>query len=454
LIRTGLCVIGAGTAGFAAATAGRRLGRDVQLVALPGPLGGTCILRGCMPAKTLLASTHAEAAVLAAQEIGVEAERPRVNLPEVIRRKNALVEYFAADRRPQLEEFPLIRGHASFVAPDTIQVDGQTVRAERFLIATGSLVPEPPIAGMRESGYLTSDDVLDMTDVPARLAVIGGGPVGCEFAQYFARLGSEVTLLQDAPLLLRNEDADVALAIASALSADGVRIILGADIRGCDRTVDGRRLVYRLGDNEAILDIDAVLVTTGRVPNIAALDLDRAGIVHESGIVCDRFLRTTNPAVFAAGDVLGRRCLVHVAEYAGALAARNAFTENPTAADFDRYEAHAIFTEPEFAAAGLTERQCRDRGLRFIVRRHDFRDLGKAVVSNEPDGFIKMLVGSDRRVLGVAIVGAVATDLIGEAVALIDFGATPDQIAALPHLHPTMSEIFARVADDFGEGAG
>jgi pyruvate/2-oxoglutarate dehydrogenase complex dihydrolipoamide dehydrogenase (E3) component len=452
--RYDLICVGAGTAGFAAADAARRLGKRVLLVSGPGDLGGTCILRGCMPAKTLLSSTERLAEVSSANDVGVRARDIRADLPAIVARKRELIDYFAEDRRHDLEAFPLVRGAARFLDGETLAVGERTYAGGRFVIATGSRIVLPEIPGLAACRPFTSDDALEMTSPPASLLVLGGGPVGCEFAQYFARLGTRVTLVQAEPTLLRNDDPDIGEAVGAFLTSDGIEILTGTDARafeaepggGCTATLErgAERLVRR---------VERVMVATNRLPNVAGLDLARAGVVaSERGIATDAYLRTTNPATFAAGDVLGRRCLVHVAAYAGALAARNAFADAPQPADFDRFEAHAVYTQPHVAAAGLTERACRARGVAIRVRRHPFVDIGKALVSGEPAGFVKMIAREDDgRILGVALVGNEAIDLVGEAIAFIDRGATVRDVAAMPHLHPALGEIFGRVAEDFEE---
>jgi pyruvate/2-oxoglutarate dehydrogenase complex dihydrolipoamide dehydrogenase (E3) component len=446
-----LCVIGAGTAGFAAAEAARALGRTVLVIAEPGDLGGTCILRGCMPAKTLLSSTERLGDVEAASELGVRATDAAIDLPAIVRRKRELVDYFAEDRVHDLAAYPLLRGRARFVAPGAIDVAGRRITADRFVIATGSVVIAPPIAGLAECGYFTSDGALEMTGAPASLVVLGGGPVGCEFAQYFARLGTRVTLVQSEATLLRNEDADLSEVVCAALQRDGVEVLMQANVTRCSRSGDARLVELESEGKTMQRRVEAIMLASGRTPNTAGLDLGAAGIALEpgGGIDVDATLRSSNGIAYAAGDVLGRRCLVHVAEYAGRLAARNAFAAQPVAADFDRFESHAVYTQPQIAVAGLTEAACRARGLAIRIRRHPFRDVGKALVSNEAEGFIKMLASPDDRVVGIAIVSDDAIDLIGEAIALIDRGATTAEIAEMPHLHPTMGEIYARVAEDF-----
>jgi pyruvate/2-oxoglutarate dehydrogenase complex dihydrolipoamide dehydrogenase (E3) component len=448
--RYDLCVIGAGTAGFAAGETARALGKRTLLVSGPGDLGGTCILRGCMPVKTLLSSTERLGEIESAGALEVQAEGARVDLPALIARKRELVDYFAQDRAEELASFPLARGYARFVARDAIEVEGRHIEAGRFVIATGSTIAPPPIEGLAECGYFTSDGALEITRAPRSLAIVGAGPVGCEFAQYFARLGTRVTLFQREPNVLRNEDPDVGRVVAVALQQDGVDLRTGVDIERCTKDGAECTLVASGGGKSFETRVEQIMLASERVPQVANLALDVAGVeVRRGAVAVDRFLRTTNDAILAAGDVIGRRNLVHVSEYGGKLAAANAFAPTPAAADFDRYEAHAVYTQPQAAVAGLTERDCRDRGLSVRVRTHPFRDIGKALVSGAVEGFIKMIAAPDDRILGVAIVGEDAIDLIGEAVALIDAGRTVRHVVDMPHLHPTMGEIYARVAESF-----
>lgn len=451
--RYDLCVIGAGTAGFSAAGVARAHNRSVLLVSGHGELGGTCIRRGCMPAKTLLSSTERLGTVAKSDQLGLRVEAERLDLRAVVARKRELVDYFAEDRVHEIESYPLARGRARFVSPQAIEVDGRYVEATSFVIATGSHVVRPDVGGFAAGDFMTSDDALEMTHVPASLAVLGGGPVGCEFAQYFARLGTRVTLLQAEATLLRKEDADVGEAIARALVADGVDVRVGTTLDSVARGSDGdrsRTIVHTDRAGTHTLHVAAIMLASNRVPNIGSLQLDVAGVAHDlGGVRVDAALRTSNPHIFAAGDVIGRRYLVHVAEYAGRLAARNALDGRDEPADFDRFEAHAVYTQPQVAIAGLTEDACRERGLNVRVRRHPFADIGKAVVSDMATGFVKMLADGSGRIRGVAIVGEDAIDLIGEAIAFIDRGATTREVAEMPHLHPTMGEIFARVAEEF-----
>jgi len=446
-----LCVIGAGTAGFAAAEAARAAGRDVLLVAGAEELGGTCILRGCMPAKTLLAATQLESEVEKANAAGVETGAIHVDLPAIIRRKRALVDYFADDRVHDLESYPLVRGDARFVSADTIVAAGRRIVAERFVIATGAAVVPPAIDGLDRIATITSISVLEMTHVPRSVGIIGGGPIGCAFAQFFARLGSRVTLFQDAPELLRNDDPDVGTAVRAALERDGVEVVVDADVRRAQRDGEISVLFAETARGAHGARCEVVLLATNRRPHVAALDLAAGGIEGDTarGVVVDGTLRSvSNPRVFAAGDVLGRRALVHSAAYAGGLAAGNAFADRPVAADWQRWESHALYTQPQVAVAGLTERECRAHGIAVRVARLPASEVGKALVSGQAEGFVKMLAREDDgRVVGIALVTDDAIDLAGEAIALIDRGATAREIAEMPHLHPTMSELLGRVAE-------
>ncbi|HZO92841.1 MAG TPA: NAD(P)/FAD-dependent oxidoreductase [Candidatus Baltobacteraceae bacterium] len=446
-----LCVIGAGTAGFAAAQEARERGRDVVLVTGADELGGTCIRRGCMPAKAMLAATQYEGDVAKAGDVGVRTSGVHVDLPAIIRRKRALVDYFAADRVEEMAAYPLVRGDARFVAPDAVEVDGRRIVAERFVVATGAATILPDVPGVAEAPAITSTSVLEMTNVPEAIAIVGGGPIGCAFAQFFARIGVRVTLFQDAPELLRNEDPDVGSAIRAVLQNDGVDVVLDADVREVRR--DGACVVVLAdtprGAHGARADV--LLLATNRRPRVLGLDLAAGGIEGDTarGIVVDDALRSvSNPRVFAAGDVVGRRHLVHVALHAGALAARNAFAQTPAPMDWTRWESHAMYTQPQLAVAGLTERQCRALGIEVEVTTLPAAEVGKALVSDEAEGFVKMLARrDDRRVVGVTMVLDDAIDLAGEAIALIDRGATVREIAEMPHLHPTMSELLARLAE-------
>ena len=447
-----LCVIGGGSAGYAAAVTGRDLGRSVVIVDGPGPLAGLCILRGCMPSKTVLRSAEIAQLVRRAGEVGVIVPDPRIDAKAVIERKRRIVKGFADYRIEGIETFPLIRGAARFVGPDAIDVNGLTVRADRFIIATGSTIAVPDIPGLAQSGYVTSDDVLEMESLPGSIVVLGGGPTACELAQYLSRAGVRTTMVQRSMTLLSGEDADVAISLRNALEREGIRIVTGTVLVRVERSGAGKRVHFVREGNEEAVEGDEVFVALGRDPNIVGLDLEAAGIDHDEGVKVDAYLQTSNPRVYGAGDVLhGSWQLVHVGVHEGTLAARNAFALERSKVDYSLQSARAVFTEPQVAIAGLTERECVARGVEYAVAAYPFDDLGKAIATDRTEGFVKILASRDGKILGVAIVGADASDLIHEAIALLHFGATVRDIMEMPHLHPTLAEIMTYPAETLME---
>ena len=443
-----LCVIGGGSAGYAAAVTGRDLGRSVVIVDGPGPLAGLCILRGCMPSKTVLRSAEIAQLVRRAGELGVVTSPPRVDVRAVIARKRRIIKDFADYRIEGIETFPLVRGAARFTGPDAIEVDGRPIAAERFVVATGSSIAVPPIPGLVETGFVTSDDVLEMESLPASVVVLGGGPTACELAQYLCRLGVRTTVVQRSMTLLSGEDADVAASLRAALERDGLRIVTGTSLVRVERSGTSKRVRYVRDGVEESVDGDEIFVALGRDANVAGLDLEAAGVGFDDGIMVDEYLCTSNPRVYAAGDVLHESWqLVHVAVHEGMLAARNALGPQRAKADYALQTARAVFTEPQVAVAGLTERDCAAHGIDYAAASYPFDDLGKAIATDRIEGFVKMLAGRDGRLLGVAIVGAEASDLIHEAIALLHFKASVRDVMEMPHLHPTLAEIMTYPAE-------
>jgi len=448
-----LCVIGAGSAGYSAAVTARNLGKTVVFIDGPGPQAGLCILRGCMPSKTLLRSAEVADAVRRAPEAGVMAGEPAIDFGRVMERKRRIIKGFADYRIEGIQSFPIVAGAARFVDRDTAQAGDRRIRAARFIIATGSVITIPTLPGIAETGYVTSDDVLELDALPESVVVLGGGPTACELAQYLARLGVDTTVLQRSDTLLSGEDADVGSALRSALEREGIKIVTGAKLVKAEKSAKGKIVRYEHVGHAHSVEAREIFAAHGRHANVDGLDLEAAGIEYDhKGIVVDANLRTTNPGVYAVGDVrYDSSQLVHVAVYEGQLAAANAFGSSPTAADYSLQGARAIFTEPQVAVAGLTERECAARGRYFAVARYPFDDLGKAIATDKTEGFIKVLADADGTMLGVTIVGAEASDLIHEAIALLHFKANVRDVMAMPHLQPTLAEIITYPAEELLE---
>lgn len=446
-------VIGAGSAGFAAARTASELGARVALID-KGPLGGLCILWGCMPSKALLRSAEVVHLIREAQQWGVSAEQVSVDFRVVMQRKNRLIKGFADDRIHQIHALPnteLVMGHARFVGLDTVQVGDRRLRGEHLIIATGSRPMIPPIPGLQEVGYFQSEDALAMTVVPRSMLVVGGGVIAVELGQFFARMGSEVTLFEAAPQLLPKEDPDVAAALTEAFRDEGIRVEAGIRIlRVEDRS--GRKVAViadSFGEREC--QAEAIFVATGRVPNLEGLDLDKAGVSLDGRrIRLDAFMRTTNHRIYAAGDAWGGSYLVHVAIAEGETAARNACEHAAVAMDY-RVVPHAVFTDPNVARVGPSERDFQAQGRRVLVASYPFSDHGKAEVmgGTATRGFVKLIADAfTGEILGAQAVGPEAADLIHELVAVISLRGTIGQFVKIPHVHPTLAEIWTYPAEE------
>ncbi|MGH7709430.1 MAG: dihydrolipoyl dehydrogenase family protein [Vulcanimicrobiaceae bacterium] len=449
-----LVVVGAGSGGYAAARTARDLGARVALVD-HGPLGGLCILRGCMPSKTLLASSDRAQDVREAGELGVAGGAPQIDFRAIMQRKARIIKGFTDYRVDQIESFPLHRGEARFLSPTQLAVGAAVVlRADRFIIGTGSVIAPPALHGMVETGYIDSDRALELDAPPKSLIVLGGGYVGSELGQFFARIGIPTTFLIRSGQLLTGEDADVGEALTESFRADGIRIETGVKLLRAERRGELKVVHFEQGGHPRELAAHEIFYALGRVPQIAGLDLERAGVrAHPiSGIEVGDDLRTSNPNIFAVGDVLGGHLLVHVAIYQGEIAARNALRNGRERADYSLVTAHTVFTDPQIAIAGKTEKELEAGGIAYRVAKYPFDDHGKAIAIGKTKGFVKMLAAPrDGRILGVAIVGAEASDLIHEAIVAMHFHATVHDFVKIPHLHPTMAEILTYPAEELVE---
>lgn len=450
--RFDMVVIGAGSAGFAAARTASEQGATVALIE-KGPLGGLCILWGCMPSKALLRSAEIGRLVSASRLWGVETGEVRLDFQAVMARKERLIKGFADYRIQQihaLERTELVMGHARFVAPDRIRVGEREIQGEHFVIATGSKPLVPPIPGLEETGYLLSDDALSLTAPPPSMLVLGGGVIAVELGQFYSRMGVEVTLIEAAPHLLPKEDPDVSVALEEALREEGIRIVTGATVKRTERR--GGRKVVVLGETE--LSAHEIFVATGRVPNVDGLDLGAAKVAMQGRrLALNEYLQTSNPRIYAAGDAWGGAFLVHVAIAEGELAARNAIEHALEPMDY-RVVPMAVFTDPNVARVGPTERECTLQKREVRVASYPFADHGKAEIMGGTalKGFVKLIADArSGEILGAQAVGPEAADLIHELVAVISLRGTIEQFMRIPHVHPTLAEIWTYPAEELHE---
>ena len=447
-----IAVIGAGSAGYWAAKTAGKLGARAALLD-PGPLGGLCILRGCMPTKALLRSTEVLHLARHAHEVGVTVEGVGYDFAKMMARKAHWVEDFAKYRREGIlgqNGFEFINAPGRVLDPHTLQAGDRTITADKFLIATGSVPWAPMIPGLREVGYLTSDEALELTAPPKSVIVLGGGVIALEMGQFFHRLGTDVTFVIRGEHFLSGEDEDVALAIQKCFLDEGMKLVNRAQMHRFELR-DGKKVLIldRDGHHPMELAADEVMVSTGRVPNIAGLGLDLAGVKHETHVLpIDEHLRTSQPHIYAVGDASGRHFIVHVAIQEGIHAATHALGKTAEAPDY-RLMAWAIYCDPNVARVGLSETDCARRGIPHVVGTYPFDDQGKALVANLTKGFVKVIAHADTgEILGAQVVGAEGADLIHEMIVAMRFRATCAQFLEIPHLHPTLSEIWLEPVEE------
>lgn len=454
-------IIGGGSAGYAAARTASGLGLRTAVVESAKEMGGLCILRGCMPSKTLLESAHRAHVIRHAEEFGLRAENFTVNGKEIIARKRRLVEEFASYRREQLQsgKFDLIRGHASFLDAHTIKVElteGETrlIKATSFLITTGSSISHPSIPGLIETGYMTSDDVLDSEIIPRSVVVLGGGAIAVEIATYYNGLGVAVTLIQRSAQLLKEVDTDVATALADGLRKRGIIVFTNTKLEHVEQNGESKRVVFTHNGESKTADAAEIVQCLGRSPNLNGLQLANTGIADENFLTVKSTQQTTQTHIFAAGDVAGPYEVVHIAIQQGEIAARNAAriirTTNETLEESDyRLKLYAVFSEPQVAAVGLNEKEALAQNLPVRSAQYPFNDHGKSMCMGETDGFVKLITNADSgEIVGGAVVGPHASDLIHEIVVAMHFRSTAAQLASIPHYHPTLSEIWSYPAED------
>jgi mercuric reductase len=448
-----LLVLGAGSAAFAAAIKGRDGGFRVALVEAAA-LGGTCVNVGCVPSKALLRAGELYWAAGHHPFAGIDTSVGPVDLAALVAQKDELVAALRQEKYADLVDaygFEVLAGRARFVDPETVEVDGRRIRAGAVLVATGASPAIPPIPGLAEAGYLTSTTALELTEVPGRLAVIGANAIGLDLGQLFVHLGSEVTFLDVAARVAPFEEPEVSDVLAAVLRDQGATVLAPAAITAVERAGDVRRIHATVEGAEVVVEADEVLVATGRRPNTAALGLDAAGIEvdRRGAIAVDEQLRTTNPRVWAAGDVTPAPQFVYVSAYGGALAAENALLGAARHVDLTGLP-RVIFTSPPVAGAGLTEAQARDAGYEVKTSVIEASAVPRALVNRDRHGVIKLVAdAATDRLLGASIVGDGAGDAIQAAVLAIRYGVTTAELAATFHPYLTMAEGLKLAAQTF-----
>jgi pyruvate/2-oxoglutarate dehydrogenase complex dihydrolipoamide dehydrogenase (E3) component len=337
----------------------------------------------------------------------------------------------------------------------------EEIEGKTFLISTGSVLNLIDLPGLSEVGFLHSDTALESDNFPRSVVILGGGAVGLEFAHFYNALGIEVTILQRSEQVVREADSDVAEALVSAFRKRRVRVICGVKLVRVERTATGKRVRYQRDGEEQVADGEEIFYALGRKPAVQGLGLEKAGveISKKNAVTVRGSLQTTQPRIFAAGDVTGLHEVVHIAIQQGELAAGNAKRllegNRDLATIDDRLKMFAMFTEPQFAAVGISEREAAERGLEVRISKYFFRDHGKSIIRGEIEGFVKLIADArSGEIIGGAVVGPEASELVHEVVVAIHFRATATMLASIPHYHPTLSEIWTYPAEELREGFG
>jgi pyruvate/2-oxoglutarate dehydrogenase complex dihydrolipoamide dehydrogenase (E3) component len=452
--RYNLVVIGAGTSGLITAAGAAGLGAKVALIERH-LMGGDCLNVGCVPSKGVIRAGRAFFDAGNSGEFGVQGgERISFDFGtamERMRRLRADISHHDSARRFRDElGVDVYIGEGRFATPDSVEVDGTTLFFKKAAVCTGARAVAPPIPGLAEAGYLTNETLFSLTELPPRLAVIGAGPIGCEMAQSFARFGSRVTLIELGPHILVREDSDAAEILHAAFVREGVALHLGANILGVEQR--GSEKVIRLERAGHTVEVvtDAILVGVGRAPNTEGLDLEKAGVAYDtSGVLVSDSLQTSNPDVYAAGDICFPYKFTHTADALARILIANALF-------MGRQKTSALtiswctYTDPEIAHVGMYERHAREKGMEVTTFTVPLSDMDRAILDGETEGFARVHLrkGTDR-ILGATIVARHAGEMINEFSLAITNGLGLSAIGKTIHPYPTQAEVIKRLADAY-----
>ncbi len=458
--RYNLVVIGAGTAGLVTAAGAAGLGAKVALIERQ-LMGGDCLNVGCVPSKALIRSARATKDARNGERFGVMVNGPiEVDFPAVMRRVREIrARISPADSAKRFRELgvDVFIGEGRFIDANTVAVGDSRLSFAKTVVATGARAMAPAIAGLTEAGYLTNENVFNLTELPRRLAVIGGGPIGCELAQAFALLGSEVTLLHNKSHVLDREDPDAAAIVQAEMQRDGVKLRLNARLQHVTRAAAGKTLRFETDGKTDSIEVDEILVGAGRGPNVSGLNLEGVGVRFDErqGIEVDDFLQTTNANIFAAGDVCLRWKFTHAADFAARIVIQNALF---SVGGLGRKRLSSLtmpwctYTDPEIAHVGLSHHEAEARGLVVDTWTQKFEHVDRAITDGEELGLVKILTERDKgRILGATIVARHAGEMISEISTAMAGGVTLGKLASVIHPYPTQAEAIRKCGDQFNK---
>lgn len=446
--KTDLIIIGAGPGGYETAYEAGQKGLSVILFE-GAELGGTCLNAGCIPTKCLVRNAEMVSQFKNADEFGIDDFTFTLDFNKVMERKNQVVGNLRSgiEQMMKMAKVTVVKGFARFVDENTVECDGEQYTADNFIIATGSVSRALPIPGADLECVMDSSDILNIDHIPESLTIIGGGVIGMEFATIFSALGSKVTVIEYMKQILPPFDADIAKRLKAALTKQGIKIITGAAATSIEQNADYQCVVrYTVKDKEEVVVSSDLLMAVGRAPRLDTVGLDKAGVEYSrKGIAVDDSMRTNKPHIYAIGDVNGRMMLAHVASFQGMHALHTIMGEEDEI-DFNVVPS-AVFTTPECGMAGLTEIQCKEKGMDVKIGQSFFRANGKALAMGEPDGLVKLIFDAVSGCLvGAHIMGVQAADLAQQCADLMSRGTTRTQMLDIIFGHPTVSEVLMSAA--------
>ena len=451
-----LAIVGGGSAGYAAARTATREGLKTVVIEGGEEIGGLCILRGCMPTKALLYAAEVMHLASHPEPWGIRTEEVTFNFTQVMSRKAALIKDFADFRRQQLVagKFEFRRAQAHFADAHTLALsNGEKLTAANFIISTGSVIAPSPIPPLNQLDCLNSDTALKLECLPKSLIMLGGGAVAVEFAQFFARFGVKVTLVQRSAHILHEFDEDASSELEKVFGREGMTLYTGTKLLEARRVGTNKEISFAHEGKTIRAHAEEVFFALGRIPHIASLGLEKIGVQLEyMRIATDHHMRTSVPHIYAAGDCTGMHEIVHIAVQQGEIAAYNiAHPGNLRKMDY-RLLTEVIFTDPQIATVGLTEKRAHVGNIPYLTASYPFSDHGKSLIMEANAGFVKLLADPmSGEIIGGCCVGPVGGELIHEIITAMSKHMTAGELAAMPHYHPTLAEIWTYPAEELAE---
>ncbi len=446
-----LVVIGGGTAGLMTAAGAAGLGAKVALVERH-LMGGDCLNAGCVPSKSILRSARLQAEILAAGDFGIRlASAPEVDFGKVMERMRAIRARISVnDSATRFRDLgvDVFLGKAEFITSHKVNVSGKILNFKKAVIATGGRAAVPPVEGLQEAAYLTNETLFNLTLMPKRFGILGAGPIGCEMAQAFARFGSQVTLVDMAPQVLIREDPDAAKILQQQLEREGVRLVLNAKLLKVEKRPDGKVVHYEIAGENKSLVFDELLVSVGRAPNVEHMGLEAAGVQYDkrTGVKVNEHLQTTNPRIYACGDVAFKYQFTHTAEATAKIVIQNALFFGKKKAK-DLIIPWCTYTDPEIAHVGIDEKEAKERKINLAIFRQPLAEVDRAITDGEENGFVKIMLrqGTDQ-ILGATIVAKHAGEILSEITLAMNSGIGLAAIANVIHPYPTQADAIKRTA--------